>query len=71
MRISSKRWVFIINLRKEDNYVISMRNNSDNILTNYQYFMKMLWKEIKIIGVKDVLSMFFRDNMKLSRYVKL
>ena len=49
-----------------------MRNNSDNILTNYQYFMKMLWKEIKIIGVKDVLSiMFFRDNMKLSRYVKL
>ena len=48
-----------------------MRNNSDNILTNYQYFMKMLWKEIKIIGVKDVLSMFFRDNMKLSRYAKL
>ena len=48
-----------------------MRNNSDNILTNYQYFMKMLWKEIKRIGVKDVLSMFFRDNMKLSRYVKL
>ena len=48
-----------------------MRNNSDNILTNYQYFMKMLWKEIKIIGVKDVFSMFFRDNMKLSRYVKL